>query len=70
MDFSRPLTLSEKKEMRKYVDDFLYHMEDNFCMAMEQNPQLKKWGLKEICDRLNEVWHELDEQIANEEKRG
>lgn len=61
MDFSRPLTDNERREIMRFIDDFLYHMEDNYCCSMEQNEELKKLNLAEICDKLNDAYHALEE---------
>ena len=60
-------TLEDKKQMLEYIDDFLYHMEDNFGMRMSANEQLKKWKLESICLKLNKIYGELAEMIKKEE---
>ena len=60
-------TLEDKKQMLEYIDDFLYHMEDNFGMRMSTNEQLKKWELESICFKLNKIYGELAEMIEKKE---
>ena len=45
----------EKREIRAYIDDFLYRLEDNFSM----NPATDRYGLRDIMNRLNAIWDEL-----------
>lgn len=62
--FKRPLTNEERKEIMKYLDDFLYHMEDNYGMRMEYCEELKSLKLSEICKRLNRIYAKLETKVG------
>lgn len=49
------LTDDEKREIRAYIDDFLYRLEDNFSF----NPALDRYGLRDVMKRLDAIWDEL-----------
>lgn len=53
----KDFTDSEKAELRKYIDYFMYKLEDNFGLAHE--PQMKKYGLDEVMDKLTLIYREL-----------
>lgn len=62
--FKRPLTDEERKEIMAYLDDFLYHMEDNFGMRMEYCEELKSLKLSEICKQLNRIYAKLENKMG------
>ena len=64
MDFSRPLTNSERKEIMSFIDDFLYHMEDNYGMRMTQNEELKNLKIEQVCKILNTAYEKLGEGLG------
>ena len=53
----KDFTESEKAELRRYIDNFLYKLEDNFGLAHEA--QMKKYGLDEVMDKLVLAYREL-----------
>ena len=48
------LTDSEKKELQRYIDDFMYHIEDNFFTKIDQIKELKI-AMKE----LDKLWDKI-----------
>lgn len=54
------LNSDEIKEIMSYIDDFLYHMEDNYGIRMETDELLKSLNLVEICGQLNHIYAVLD----------
>lgn len=53
----KDFTEAEKVELRHYIDNFLYKLEDNFGLAHE--PQMKKYGLDDVMDKLVLIYREL-----------
>ena len=61
MENIKDFTVEEKKEIMEYIDDFCYHMEDNFgCLHTEE---MKRYGLDKIVDKLNKIYNKFYDDV-------
>lgn len=62
------LTTTDKKEIMRKIDDFLYYLEDNFGIMHEA--ELTRLGIDVAIDKLNKAYHTLDDEIRGESASG
>ena len=62
------LNTTDKKEIMRKIDDFLYYLEDNFGIMHEA--ELTRLGIDVAIDKLNNAYLTLEEEVKGESANG